>query len=68
MLGTPCRCTGKGLRNAHRHMGLTEMHFDAVMENLGSTLKELNVPDALIGEAAAVALSVKGDVLNQPAA
>jgi hypothetical protein len=35
------------------------------MENLGNTLKELKVPDALIGEAAAIALSVKNDVLNR---
>lgn len=66
--GGPSRYTGKGLRNAHKHMGLTEAHFDAVIENLGNTLKELNVPADLIGEAAAVALSVKGDVLNRPAA
>ena len=38
--------------------------FDAAMEYLGATLIELNVPDSLIGEAAAIALSEKKNVLN----
>ncbi|HFE31729.1 MAG TPA: hypothetical protein ENJ17_00310, partial [Gammaproteobacteria bacterium] len=33
------------------------------MEHLGATLKELGVADDLIGEAAAIAESVRGDVL-----
>ena len=45
-------------------MGLTDSHPDAVVENLGATLKELGVPDDLIGEAAALAESVRGEVLN----
>ena len=63
--GGPNNYQGKDMRTAHAHMKLTEEHFNAVMENLGATLKELGVPDALIGEAAAIAASVKGDVLNQ---
>lgn len=63
--GGPNSYTGKDLRTAHAHMKLTEAHFDAVIENLGGTLKELGVPDALIGEAAAIALSTKKDVLNR---
>jgi len=58
-------CTGRGMRAGHARLNLTEEHFHAVMENLGSTLKELNVPDPMIGEAAAIALSVKDDVLNR---
>jgi hemoglobin len=57
--------TGRGMRAGHARLNLTEEHFNAVMENLGSTLKELNVPDPMIGEAAAIALSVKDDVLNR---
>jgi hemoglobin len=63
--GGPNAYSGKDMRAAHARMKLTEAHFDAVMENLGSTLKELKVPDALIGEAAAIAASVKNDVLNR---
>ena len=62
--GGPNGYTGKNMRAAHAHMKLTEAHFNAVIENIGATLKELNVPDALIAEAAQIALSTKNDVLN----
>ena len=64
-LGGPSNYSGKDMRTAHAHMKLTEEHFDAVMENLGNTLRELQVPDELIAAAAAVALSTKADVLNR---
>ena len=63
--GGPSHYTGKDMRTAHAKMSLTDAHFDAVMENLGATLTELGVPGDLISEAAAVALSVRGDVLNR---
>jgi hemoglobin len=62
--GGPNAYSGKDMRSAHASMKLTAEHFDAVMENLGNTLKELNVPDELIAQAAAIALSTKSDVLN----
>ena len=63
--GGPNAYSGKDMRAAHGKMHLTEADFNAVMENLGATLKELNVPDELIGEAAGIAMSVKDDVLNK---
>jgi hemoglobin len=59
---------GKNLREAHKKLvakGLNDKHFDAVIENLGATLNELNVADDLIQEAASIALSVRNDVLNR---
>jgi hemoglobin len=56
--GGPHNYTGKDMRDGHAHLvanGLNDTHFDAVMENLGATLQELNVPDELIQEAAAIA-------------
>lgn len=59
---------GQNMRAAHAHlverMGLNESHFNAVVENLASTLTELGVSDALIGEVAAIAGTVKNDVLG----
>lgn len=63
--GGPANYSGKDMRAGHAHLKLTEEHFDAVMENLGNTLKELQVPAELIAEAAKVAASVKNDVLNR---
>lgn len=64
-LGGPSHYTGKDMRAAHAKMALTDAHFNAVMEHLGATLTELGVPGGLIAEAAAVAESVRGDVLNR---
>ncbi len=64
--GGPVQYSGKDMRLGHAHLvekGLNASHFDAVMENLGATLTELGVPADLIGEAAAIAESVRADVL-----
>jgi hemoglobin len=60
--------SGKNMREAHAHLvekGLNEAHFDAVIAHLGATLTELGVPADLIGEAAAIAISTKDDVLGR---
>jgi hemoglobin len=63
--GGPNRYSGSDMRAAHKHLKLTEGDFNAVMEHLGATLKELKVPDPLIAKAAGIALSVKNEVLNR---
>lgn len=66
--GGPNNYTGEDMRKGHAHLverGLNDSHFDAVMENLGATLTELNVPEELIGEAAAIAESTRNDVLGR---
>ena len=59
---------GRGMESAHERLveeGLNDEHFDAVMENLGGTLVELGVPEELIKEAAAIAESVRDQVLGR---
>ena len=66
--GGPNNYTGEDMRRGHAHLvrqGLNDSHFDAVMENLGATLKELKVPDELIAQAAAIAESTRSDVLGK---
>ena len=66
--GGPANYTGMDMRKGHAHLvarGLTDVHFDAVMEQLGATLKELKVPDHLIAQAAAIAESTRKDVLGR---
>ena len=67
--GGPNNYSGRDMREAHAHMvkklGLDDSHFDAVMEHLGATLQELNVPQDLIAQAAAIAESTRDDVLNR---
>lgn len=66
--GGPNNYTGQDMRNAHARlvkMGLDDSHFDAVMENLTATLKELNVPENLIAQVDALAETTRNDVLGK---
>lgn len=67
--GGPNNYNGADMRQAHAHLvkklGLDDSHFDAVMEHLGATLQELNVPGNLIAQAAAIAESTRNDVLGR---
>lgn len=66
--GGPNNYSGLDMRLGHAHlikMGLNDSHVDAVIENLGATLKELNVSDDLIAQVAAIANSVRDDVLDR---
>ena len=66
VFGGPNNYAGKDLRSAHSKLdGLNEAHFDAVVENLGGTLAELGVAEGDIAEVAAIATSVRDDVLNR---
>jgi hemoglobin len=69
--GGPNEYTGLDLRNAHKRLvekGLNDSHVDAVIENLNSTLRELGVPENEVKEVAALAGSVRADVLGRTAA
>ena len=65
VFGGPNDYTGKDMRDAHSSLGLKDEHFDAVVEDLAATLKELGVSDADIGDVATIAESVRDDVLNR---
>ena len=67
-MGGPNTYTGLDMRKAHAHLvarGLNDSHFDAVVQDLGATLKELKVPDELIAEIAAVCETTRIDVLGR---
>ncbi len=66
VFGGPNAYTGVDMREAHKGMkGLSDVHVDAVIENLGATLQELGVADSDIQEIAGIANSVRDDVLNR---
>lgn len=62
---------GRSMREAHRRLveklGMTDKHFDAVIDDLGAALRDLGVAEDLVQEVAAIAESVRGDVLNRSA-
>lgn len=66
--GGPNNYTGKKMSDAHAHLvarGLNDSHVDAIVEILGATLVEFDVPEAKIKEVAAVAESVRNQVLGR---
>ena len=66
--GGPHNYSGKDMRTGHARlvaMGLNDSHFDAIVELLGGTLKEMGVADNLIAQVAAIAESTRADVLNK---
>ena len=62
--GGPNNYTGKDMREAHKHMSITEEQFGAIANHLNATLSELKVPPELIDEVMAIAGSTHDDVLN----
>ena len=59
---------GESMRVAHERLvkqGLNDNHFDAVKNHIGTTLKELTVPQELIDEVLDITESTRNDVLNK---
>ncbi|MDO9161913.1 MAG: group 1 truncated hemoglobin [Methylococcaceae bacterium] len=66
--GGPHNYTGLDMRKGHAHLvarGLNDSHVDAVIEDLGATLRELGVKEELIAQVAAIAESTRNDVLDR---
>lgn len=62
--GGPCTYTGRSMKEAHLNMGVTEGEFNALVEDLVTTLKAFNVPQAEQDELLAALGSMKGDVVE----
>lgn len=68
VFGGPANYTGLDMRKGHVRLvklGMNDSHVDAVIELLGETLSELGVPAEKIGQVAAIAESVRDDVLSR---
>ena len=66
--GGPNEYTGKDMRAAHAPLvakGLNDSHVDIVIEHLGAVLTEVGVPKEKIEQVAALANSVRDDVLGR---
>ena len=68
VFGGPANYSGQDMKNGHAHLvarGLNDSHFDAVVDNLGATLKEMGVSNELISEVAALAETTREAVLGR---
>lgn len=66
--GGPEKYKGRDLRKAHERllpMGLGDAHFDAVAGHLGTTLRELDVPEEMVAECLGLISGLRNEVLNR---
>lgn len=63
--GGPCRYTGRDMKTAHAGMGVTDAHFNALVENLVKSLNKFNVPEKEKNELLAALASMKGDIVGR---
>jgi hemoglobin len=66
--GGPNLYTGRGMRSAHAPLvqrGLSDAHFDAVLDHLDATLEEMGVSPQLRKWARALTEPLRKDVLNR---
>lgn len=66
--GGPEEWKGRPLKAAHARLvkdGLSDVHFDAVARHLDSTLRELDIEEALIGEVMTIVASTREQVLGR---
>mgnify|MGYP002147275580 CR=1 FL=1 len=56
---------GKDMRTAHKHLKLTDEHFDAIKNYLGETLLELGVSKNLVDDIANAIEDLRNEILNR---
>jgi hemoglobin len=62
--GGPCTYTGRSMRDTHAGMQTTAGEFDAVMQHLGATLDEFNVPKTDQDELVELLRPMRGDIVE----
>lgn len=68
VFGGSNKYSGKGMREGHEHLlkrGLNDSHVDVVIDHLGATLDELGAAAEDIAQVAAIANSVRDEVLGR---
>jgi hemoglobin len=63
--GGPCNYTGRDMKSAHAGMGVSEAHFNALVEDLVKTLDKFKVPDREKNELLALLGPMKADIVNR---
>jgi hemoglobin len=62
--GGPCTYSGRDMRETHDGMGVTAGEFDALVEDLGATLDEFNVPGAEQAELVGILGPFRGEIVE----
>jgi hemoglobin len=62
--GGPCVYQGRGMKQAHRGLGVRNRHFDALVEDLVRSLNKFNVPPREQGELLALLGPMRKDIVE----
>jgi hemoglobin len=54
------------MRDAHSKRVIEQRHFDSVAVHLVETLRELGVPEDIVGKIAAAVTPLSGQIVNTP--
>jgi hemoglobin len=65
-LGGPKQYSGASMSEAHARLAIEQLHFDSVAAHLVETLRELGVPQDIIGEVTAAVGSLASQIVNTP--
>jgi hemoglobin len=65
-LGGPKQYSGSSMNKAHARLAIEQRHFDSVAVHLVETLRELGVPEDIVGEVATAITPLSTQVVNTP--
>jgi hemoglobin len=63
--GGPCIYTGRDMKSAHAGMGIQNKHFDALVQDLGKSLKKFKVPAKEQKELVAALAPMRKDIVTR---
>ena len=63
--GGPCTYTGRDMRSAHAGMGIQGKHFNALVEDLGKSLRKFKVPPREQRELVAILAPMRRDIVTR---
>lgn len=61
--GGPCKYTGRSMKEAHKHLNITEKEWDALVVDFKASLAKFNVPEKEQSELLAIVGSTKKDIV-----
>lgn len=61
--GGPCKYTGRGMKEAHAHLNITEREWQAMLADFKVTLDKFKVPAREQGELIKIIESTKGEIV-----
>ena len=62
--GGPCTYTGRDMATTHKGLGITDDHFNALVEDLVAALDQFNVPEREKNELLGALGPMKGDIVD----